>query len=42
MVAVPASQGQELIDALKAAGVADAGIIGKVVQREDNMYLIFK
>lgn len=42
MVAVPESQGQELIDALSAAGVADAGIIGKVVQREDNMYLIFK
>lgn len=42
MVAVPESQGQDLIDALKNAGEAGARIIGKVVEREDNMYLIFK
>ena len=42
MVAVPESQGQDLIDALKDAGEAGTCIIGNVVEREDSMYLIFK
>lgn len=42
MVAVPESQGQDLIDALENAGEKGARIIGKVVERENNMYLIFR
>ena len=42
MAAVPESQGQGLIDALKDAGEADACIIGKVVECEDDTYLIFR
>jgi selenide,water dikinase len=41
MVAVPESQAQDLIDALRDAGETSAGIIGRVAERKDDTYLIF-
>ncbi len=42
MVAVPERQGQDLVSALRDAGETDARIIGRVVEREDETYLIFE
>jgi selenide, water dikinase len=42
MVALPESQGQNLIDALRDSGETDASIIGNVVECEDDTHLIFK
>jgi hydrogenase maturation factor len=41
-VALPESQGQDLLKALKKAGVGNSRIIGRVTAKKDSMYLVFK
>jgi len=42
LIAVPESSGENLLKALKDAGVDQAQIIGKVTERQDSVYLVFK
>jgi selenide,water dikinase len=42
LVALPESQGQDLLKALKKAGVGNSRIIGRVTAKKDSMYLVFK
>jgi hypothetical protein len=42
LAALPADQADDLIDALKKAGVPDAVTVGHVHPLDDPTYLIFK
>ena len=42
LAAVPESSGEDLLKALEDAGVDQARIIGRVIERQDSVYLVFK